>query len=443
MMPAVTRTITRQEVAAHDGRDGTVWVILDGEVYDVGDYAARHPGGAMLELGAGRDATVLFESHHMGPGLDRARRVLGRHAIHLGSLPEQEREPYGDPAFFSAVRRRVGEHLRERGLTHHSRAWISWLDTGVFTALFFVCWWLRSIEGSWLAAIGCGVLLGRLGFAMHCGNHASMGRRPWPNRVGGTLMDLIGGSSLVWSMEHQVAHHGRPNVHGHDNDCEIAWPMLRFHPALPHRPWHRVQVLLLAAGISIGLVKWLVSDFVHVASGRVGHVAFRASRAAWAKLLFFKALWLAMHVVIPIVVLGPAVGLGTTALTMLIGSYYTEGIFVVNHIQGGLVPPAGVHWSVQQVLGTSNWRSGSHVANVISGGLNHQIEHHLFPGMPIHLYPTIAPVVRRTCEEFGLPYRDHRSYAAAAIGTARFLHGLGRPPTEGTPVSEHVGAPRG
>ncbi|MCA9649143.1 MAG: fatty acid desaturase [Myxococcales bacterium] len=422
------RPIPLEELALHDGRDGSSWVALDGEVYDVSEYAAGHPGGRMLELGAGRDATVLFESHHLGPGLDRARRVLGRHAQHLGPLPPDAREPPGDPAFFLAVRQRVGEHLRQRGLHFRSRAWITVLGAAAATALFLVAWWLRIFAGSWLAAVASGVLLGRLGLAMHCGNHGAAGRSRRLNATLGTLMDFAGGSSLVWSIEHQVSHHGRPNVLGHDNDCEIAWPALRFHPGLPHRPWHRIQVLTLLVGLSIGLLKWTVSDLVHLAQGRVGHAAFHASRRAWAKVIAFKALWLVMHVALPVMLLGPAKGLTTSLLMMVIAAYIMEGTFVVNHIQGGLVPPAGMHWAAQQVVGTSNWRSGSHWANVVSGGLNHQIEHHLFPTMPIHLYPTIAPVVRATCEDFGLPYHDHPSYLQAALGTARFLHGLGRPP---------------
>lgn len=405
-------------------------MVLDGEVYDVSEFVADHPGGRLITLAAGRQATSLFESYHLGASLPRARRVLARRARHLGGLVVSQREPAGDPAFFEAVRHRVSAVLADRGLDPHARRWMVGAEAIVVVGLFLLVWGLRLWFGSYLAAVAGGLLLGRLGFLMHSGNHAGVSRRSARNAAVGGLMDVIGGSSYVWQMEHQVAHHGKPNVYGHDNDCEIAAPVLRFHPAQPRRPWHRVQVVVLGVALSIGLVKWLVSDFVHLAQRRVGNVEFHTSRTIWCRIVALKALWVAMHVVIPIVVLGPLTGLATTVVMMAVGSYYTEGIFIVNHLQRGLVPPDDVHWAQQQVLGTCNWRGGSHWANVVSGGLNHQIEHHLFPGMSFHLYPTIAPVVRQTCEEFGLPYRNYRGFVPALLGTVSYLHQLGRAPKD-------------
>jgi linoleoyl-CoA desaturase len=88
------------------------------------------------------------------------------------------------------------------------------------------------------------------------------------------------------------------------------------------------------------------------------------------------------------------------------------------------------------VQGTANWGAGLRWTNWISGGLNHQIEHHLFPSMSIHLYPVISPVVRRTCEEFGLAYRDYPGFWIALWECMGYLHELGRPAaaSEGEPV---------
>ena len=75
------------------------------------------------------------------------------------------------------------------------------------------------------------------------------------------------------------------------------------------------------------------------------------------------------------------------------------------------MPRKDAHWAVQQVQGSANWSSGSRWSNWLSGGLNHQIEHHLFPSMSIYLYPTISPVVRQTCAELGISPRQ-----AIAVG---------------------------
>src|SRR5690606_16176292 len=242
--------LTMDELARHDGRDGTYWIELRGEVYDVTAFVPRHPGGRILELGAGRRATTLFESYHPGATLDRARRVLPRRARHVGTLRPEDREAYGDPAFFDALRGRVDAALRAHGLHYHSRGWLVAVESLVLVLLFLGAWWLRVSEGSYLAAIFGGLVMARLGFAMHSGNHAAVSRRGWMNDAVGTLMDFIGGSSHVWKLEHQYSHHGKPNVSGFDNDAEIGFPLLRFHPALPRKPWHRIQTVGLAIGMS-------------------------------------------------------------------------------------------------------------------------------------------------------------------------------------------------
>ncbi len=419
-----------EEVARHDGRDGTYWLEVRGEVYDVTEFVPRHPGGLLLELGAGRQATTLFESYHPGRSLDRARNVLARKAKHVGSLDPAECEPYGDPAFFDAVRERVDATLRERGLDYRSRGWIVALESAILVLLYMTAWYFRVAEGSYLAAIGGGLVMARLGFAMHSGNHAAVGRRSRANVAVGSLMDFIGASSLVWQVAHQFTHHGKPNVNGYDNDAEIGYPLLRFHPALPRKPLHRIQTVGLAIGMSIGLFKWMISDLKYLLLGQANNAPMYVSRTAWAKVLGFKALWVVLQVVIPLIVLGPLHGILTTLVLMAVAAYYMEGIFIVNHLQRNLVPSPGAHWAEQQVQGTANWGSGMHWTNWISGGLNHQIEHHLFPSMSIHLYPVISPVVRQTCEEFGLEYRDYPGFWIALGNCMAYLHALGRPEQE-------------
>ena len=429
-----TTTVSLDDLSRHDGREGSYWMEIQGEVYDVTAFVPRHPGRDLLKLGAGRRATTLFESYHPGPALEHARRALAKKAKHVGTLEASAQESYGDPAFFDAVRRRVDARLKERKLGYHHRSWALGFESAVLFSLFFGLWAVRvgggSVGLSYLAAVFAGVVVARMGFMMHTGNHAGTGRRGWGSTVIGSLMDVAGGSSLVWRASHQVSHHGKPNVRGEDNDAEIGFPLLRFHPELPRRPIHRYQTLILGFGMSIGLIKWVVSDVLHIRRGRVTHAAFHVTRAEWVKMIIFKSVWVGMQAVVPLIVLGPIHGVLTTLVMMAIGAYYMEGIFIVNHLQKHLVPRPGAHWAEQQVQGTANWSSGSVWSNWVSGGLNHQIEHHLFPSMSIYLYPVIAPVVRDTCAEFGIVYRDCGGFVSALSQCVGYLHELGRPEPE-------------
>ena len=154
---------------------------------------------------------------------------------------------------------------------------------------------------------------------------------------------------------------------------------------------------------------------------------FAVSSEQWALLLPLKLLWLLLRVVLPLYLFSLPRALFLIFVPLAIGAHYLENIFIVNHIQHGLVPPAQAHWSCKQVLGTSNWHSGSVWWNWVSGGLNHQIEHHLFPSMNIHLYPLISPVVRQTCADFGLPYYNYPSFATAYLDMIRYLRAMGDP----------------
>jgi len=434
-----TRTFTMEEVAPHNGKGGSYWIVIRGEVYDVSAFASRHPGGsAFLQSAAGRQGDALFESYHPGVSLDRARKVLERQGQHIGSLVPEEVEPYGDPSFFHAVQERVATVLRERGLTQHSGAHFVAIEAVIVVILAFVAWYFRAFHASYIAAVVSGVLMGRLGFLMHSGNHSAVGRRTRANRMVGGLMEFAGASSIIWQYAHNVAHHSKPNIYGIDHDCEIGNPALRFHPEIEHRPWHRIQHVVLAVGMSFGMMKWLISDVFSLRRGRATRTSFHLERRDFWKAMVYKAIYFVFQIVVPIAVLGWWHGIATTFVFLAIGGYYMEGVFIVNHLQKDLVPPRDRHWAEQQILGSANWGAGQRWSNFISGGLNHQVEHHLFPSMAVHLYPIVAPVVKSTCEEFGLPYRNYRGFFVALAGTIGFLHDLGRPQPAPAPATATV-----
>jgi len=354
-VPKLART--RQELAQHDGTHGSYWTAIDGEVYDISEFVRAHPGGSIIRLAAGRDATILLESYHPTASLGRVRRALKNEATHLGPLIS-EANGNEDPTFYRVIRQRVDRYLKTRGLDRHGQVWRSMVETGLVLTVFALAWYARAVSGSYLAAIVCGLMLGRIGFLMHTGNHCATTRYPWGNRLMGMLMDFAGGSSRVWSVDHQLAHHEAPNVHGKDNDCEIANPLLRFHPHIGRRWWHRFQHIITFSVMSMGLLKWVFSDVVDHAKGRVGNTPFHVSFTDWVRVLSFKGSWLLMHLFIPAALVGWGTAVGTMVVMMVVGAYYTESIFIVNHIQPDLVPKQHEHWAVAQVRATSNGPRG-------------------------------------------------------------------------------------
>lgn len=174
-------------------------------------------------------------------------------------------------------------------------------------------------------------------------------------------------------------------------------PVLRFHPALERKWYHKFNHIITLVGMSSGFFKWYVSDPFHYWTGTVGHVKFAVYQSDWINLWFWKVVWFLIHVVAPVYYTGFGRAMLCLTIYMVLGAYYLESIFIVNHIQDELVPPSAAdsHWSNRQVQSTANWCSESWFWNWFSGGLNHQIEHHLFPSYSIYTYPVISKVVQQ------------------------------------------------
>jgi len=416
------KSLTIAEVAKHN-KLGDCWTVIDGSVYDITDWVPDHPGGDLIRLAFGRDSTTLIESYHSSAAAKKLQATLKLRAKYLGQLTPTE--PLPDKAFFLEVRNRVESYLEKHHLPRQYFEWVSLTEVLVTSLLFVLCSYWKIATGSYFAAAWVGILTGRIGFMMHMGNHAAISKRMFWNQFASRTMDLIGASHFNWRFEHQVAHHMDPNDHGKDNDCEIGEPILRFHPMLPRYWYHCIQHVMMVILMTGGLAKWCIGDCFNILHERITNVSFSVNK--WDFFFFFlwKAQFVFLHIFLPIYLHGFTVFAIGFAIHLAIGAHYIENIFIVNHIQDGLVPYSNAHWAAKQVIATSNWSSGSLFWNFFSGGLNHQIEHHLFPSVSHYLYPALSPIVRQCCKDFNLPYHNFPSYAHAWWAMFTYLRALG------------------
>jgi len=172
--------------------------------------------------------------------------------------------------------------------------------------------------------------------------------------------------------------------------------------------------------------KWYVGDFEHFWNKSVGNVTMAIDKKDWIILLIFKSFWFLIHIVIPIYYNGVVLAMLQCLVFMGLGGHYMENIFIVNHIQNGLVPPHDAHWATKQVLATANWKSNSVFWNFVSGGLNHQIEHHLFPSLSQYWYPHISEVVKQACLDYNLTYVDYPNFTTAWLAMINYLKDMGQ-----------------
>ncbi len=306
---------------------------------------------------------------------------------------------------------------------------LGWL-AGSYALLVFAqpAWWVAIP-----LAMSVGLAMAGVGFgAMHDGNHGSAAESPRENRLFAFTSDLLGGSSFLWRHKHNVLHHSYTNVSGLDTDLE-AGALLRFAPSQPRRAFHRFQYLYVWLLYALFPLRWwLVDDFVQLATGRLGEGRVPRPRGRdLAALLGGKAFFLGWAFAVPLV-LNPwrsalplmLLAVGTLGVTLAIVFQLAHCVGEAEFHDAHREPPGG-DWATHQVATTVDFARGNRLLSWYMGGLNYQIEHHLFPRVSHVHYAALAPLVEETCRDHGVRYRVQPSFLAAVRSNVRWLRQLG------------------
>jgi linoleoyl-CoA desaturase len=269
----------------------------------------------------------------------------------------------------------------------------------------------------------------------HDANHGSYFKSRRYNHLVGCSSDaLLGFSSYAWRVKHNVAHHTYTNVDGYDDDIEQT-PLARFSPTQPSRPWYRFQHLYVWPLYSFMGLRWqTIGDLQSLRKGAFGQSTLRFP-SGWTRIgmLGGKVFFVCWAIVVPLLVYPWwAVAAAYVGLVMLT-SVVMATTFQLAHCveEAAFVTPGDLSsgtcdWAVHQVETTVNFCPRNKPLTWVLGGLNFQIEHHLFPRLPHTLYPSIAPIVERNCLRHGVRYAVHPSLHAALGSHFRHLRELGR-----------------
>ena len=299
--------------------------------------------------------------------------------------------------------------------------------------VFFAQTWWQAL----LLAILLGVAAAGIGFNIqHDGGHQAYSDSPWVNKLMAMSIELIGGSSYNWHWKHAVFHHTYVNITGHDTDINIG-VLGRLTPYQQHRPFHRWQHYYLWPLYGLMAIQWqLYEDFHNVLIGRMGEHRYPRPKG-WDLVIFLvgKALFLTLSFGIPLLfhpVWMVLVFYGVTALVLgMVLSIVFQLAHAVEQAEFPLVwedtERIDNAWAVHQAETTVNFARHSRVLSWFVGGLNFQVEHHLFPQICHINYPAISKVVEETCREFGVPYMENKSFGAGIASHYRWLRRMGMP----------------
>jgi fatty acid desaturase len=411
-----------------------LWV-LHGQVYDFTDFVKYHPAGSKaILLGRGRDCTVLFESYHTilpSDALLEKYRVSAPNAK-LETSRSAKLFSFADDGFYRTLKQRTREYFKENNL--HTKATpieIVYFVATILSIYYFT--WAAFVQGSLIAAVLHGV--GRALCIIrptHAASHYAMFRSPWLNQWAYRIsMALSGSSPAQWTTKHIINHHVETNLSPTDDDT--MYPVKRILHELPRLAFHKYQHIYIWLVYPYTTILWHFSNLVKLALGASRGQMYEGiaevkqeSSGDWVETALSLFFFTFFRLLLPFVCLPFG-----TALTVFLLSEWTCSTwfslqFAVSHEvdecvehEKGLLdtlkaneakpekdqPATGlIDWGSHQVRSSHNYGADSLLSLHFSGGLNLQIEHHLFPSIHYVHYPALSKIVRQTCKEYNLPY---------------------------------------
>ncbi len=270
---------------------------------------------------------------------------------------------------------------------------------------------------------------------MHDACHGSFSSRKWVNEVMGLTMNALGSDAFLWKIKHNIIHHTYTNVDGVDDDMSKS-PLLRMCPQQKWFPAHRFQFLYMFVLYSLSTIFWLlIFDFQRYFKKKlyttpISKIEPRDHFIFWTG----KICYIIFYAIIPVIFVGWLPWLiGFLILHVTMGFTLTL-VFQLAHIvektefeQAGEEPKTiDNDWAVYQVLTTADFAPKNKIVSWFVGGLNYQIEHHLFPRVSHVHYPALSAIVRENCNKFNLPYNSYPTMSAAVASHIRLMMLMGK-----------------
>lgn len=344
------------------------------------------------------------------------------------SRPKVTFAPPDVQGFAREVRREVAAYFTDRGISDKANAAMV-TKTVLLLALTFVPYALilQGTGGPWGMlglCVAMGVGLAGIGFSVsHDGLHGAYSSKPWVNRMIGLTFDLVGASGYMWKITHNVIHHTYTNIQGVDEDLEVS-PLLRLSPHSELRWFHRWQHLYAFFAYGLSTINWVfVKDYQQFLRKDLGPYQNKKHPiGAVAGLIAGKLFYYGWAIVLPLAVAPVtwwqfAIGFLVMHLT---AGFILGIIFQLAHVveeTDQLVPPStGLmpdEWIIHEMHTTSNFARSNRLLTWYVGGLNHQVEHHLFPKVCSVHYDRISGIVERVARAHNIPYHAHPTLRAA------------------------------
>lgn len=349
--------------------------------------------------------------------------------------------------FTATLNKRVNEYFKKNKKSRQANGEMK-IKTLFMFSIYIIPYLLivsNSVTGmAWIILLLIVMSFGVAGIGlsvMHDANHGAYSKRSWINVLFGYSLNLVGASAFNWKIQHNVMHHTFTNIHDHDEDISPRG-VLRLSPQSEWKSMHKYQHIYAWFLYGLMTLVWVtLKDFVRLLRyNRDGMVKKQHANIykEWIILIATKLSYIGYIFIIPLIF---------TSLTwwqLLLGvliMHYIAGfilaiIFQPAHVIEGTEYPEPDkdnlienNWAVHQLHTTTNFSNKSRIFSWYVGGLNYQVEHHLFPNICHVHYRKISSIVKDTAAEFGFPYKSVHTFYDALYSHMKMLKQLGIKPT--------------
>ena len=344
--------------------------------------------------------------------------------------------------FFRTLNKRVNNYFKDQGIKKTGN-WKLYVKAAFMFTIYLLPFililtidmpgWLQLIlaviAGIGMAGVGMNV--------MHDANHESFSDKNWINKLMGGSMYILAGNVYNWQVQHNVLHHTYTNIQGYDEDIE-AGRIIRFSEHSKQLKVHRFQKYYSLFLYGLLSLNWAITtDFKQTRNYLKRKLSFGKLPSPvkqWTTLIVSKIVYYFIWIGLPLLLTDLAwwqIAIGFVLM------HYTAGmilsvIFQLAHVMPNTEMPLPDEngnmehtWAIHQLFTTSNFAIDNKLVNFYTGGLNHQVEHHIFPHISHIHYKKISEIVRNTANEFNLPYNEYRTMVEAFVQHFKQLNYLG------------------
>jgi len=367
---------------------------------------------------------------------------LPHNNTNLMSTPNLKYNKQDQPEFIKELQKKVKDYFTTNNISRHANlnmklktafmlllyfTPLALLLTGVVTTFWpmMLMWFIMSLG---MSGIGLSI--------MHDANHRSYSKNPTVNNILGFLVNFLGANDLNWKIQHNYLHHGFTNIEGIDDD--IKTPVMRFSPNQKRKKIFRFQLYYAPLLYGLMTLNWLViKDFMSLIKYNKKNLLQRnglTMNKAFTLLIFNKLWYLGLTLVLPLILIDLPwwqILLGFLMMQYICGLILTlifQPAHVIEETDFFVADESGSmenHFAIHQMKTTANFANKSVLFSWFIGGLNYQIEHHLFPNICHVHYRKISKIVKETADEFNIPYNQHKTFFGALKSHFKLIHQLG------------------